>query len=93
MADRQRVYNNVLEAIGDTPIVRLNSVTEGFQSDVFVKLEFMNPGGSVKDRIANFMIEKAEERAQACVEANKRPPKDVLRTLKGGFHNNTAHKQ
>jgi cystathionine beta-synthase len=64
MADRQRVYNNVLEAIGDTPIVRLNSVTEGFQSDVYVKLEFMNPGGSVKDRIANFMIEKAEERGE-----------------------------
>ena len=62
MAERHRVFNNVLEAIGDTPVVRLNRVTEGFQSDVYVKLEFMNPGGSVKDRIARFMLEKAEER-------------------------------
>ena len=62
MAERHRVFNNVLEAIGDTPVVRLNRVTEGFQSDVYVKLEFMNPGGSVKDRIAHFMLEKAEER-------------------------------
>jgi len=64
MSERQRVYNNILETIGDTPIVRLNSVTEGFQSDVYCKLEFMNPGGSIKDRIAHFMIEKAEERGE-----------------------------
>ena len=64
MAERSKVYDNVLEAIGDTPIVRLNRVTEGLLSDVFVKLEFMNPGGSVKDRIAKHMIEKAEERGE-----------------------------
>ncbi len=64
MADRQRVYDNVLECIGDTPIVRLNRVTEGFASDIFAKLEFMNPGGSVKDRIAVHMIDKAEERGE-----------------------------
>jgi cystathionine beta-synthase len=64
MADRQKVYDNVLDAIGDTPIVRLNKVTEGLLSDVYVKLEFMNPGGSVKDRIAKHMIEKAEERGE-----------------------------
>ena len=64
MSERQRVYDNVLDCIGDTPIVRLNRVTEGFKSNVFAKLEFMNPGGSVKDRIAVHMIEKAEERGE-----------------------------
>ncbi len=64
MADRTRVYDNVLECIGDTPIVRLNRVTEGFESNVYAKLEFMNPGGSVKDRIAVHMIDKAEERGE-----------------------------
>ncbi len=57
---RHRVYDTVLEAIGDTPIVRLNRVTEGLTSEVYAKLEFMNPGGSVKDRIAAHMIDKAE---------------------------------
>ena len=64
MGERQKVYDNVLDAIGDTPIVRLNKVTEGLLSDVYVKLEFMNPGGSVKDRIAKHMIEMAEERGE-----------------------------
>ena len=64
MVQRQRVYDNVLECIGDTPVVRLNKVTEGFASDVFAKLEFMNPGGSVKDRIAVHMLDKAEERGE-----------------------------
>ncbi|MCP4867603.1 MAG: cystathionine beta-synthase [Proteobacteria bacterium] len=64
MSERTRVYDNVLECIGDTPIVRLNRVTEGFKSNVFAKLEFMNPGGSVKDRIAVHMIDKAEERGE-----------------------------
>ncbi len=58
---RHRVYDTVLEAIGDTPVVRLNRVTEGLTSEVFAKLEFMNPGGSVKDRIAAHMIDKAEK--------------------------------
>ena len=59
---RPRVFDNVLQAVGDTPIVRLNRVTKGVQATVYAKLEFMNPGGSVKDRIALHMINKAEER-------------------------------
>ncbi len=55
-----RVFRNVIEAIGDTPIVRLNSVSQGLEADVYVKLEFMNPAGSVKDRIALEIIEDAE---------------------------------
>ena len=55
-----RVYNNVVEAIGDTPVVRLNSVTKGLDCEIYVKIEYMNPAGSVKDRIALEMIEDAE---------------------------------
>ena len=55
-----RVFNNIVEAIGDTPIVRLNSLTKGLECEVYVKVEYMNPGGSVKDRIALEMVEDAE---------------------------------
>lgn len=55
-----RVFNNIVEAIGDTPVVRLNSLPKGLDCDVYVKVEYMNPGGSVKDRIALEMIEDAE---------------------------------
>lgn len=54
------VYDNIREVIGNTPIVKLNSLTAGLKANIFVKLEYMNPGGSVKDRIAQYMIEKAE---------------------------------
>jgi cystathionine beta-synthase len=64
MAESRRIFDSVLDTIGDTPIVRLNRLTKGLQADVYVKLEFMNPGGSVKDRIAKHMIEKAEVRGE-----------------------------
>lgn len=51
---------SVLETIGNTPLVRLSSVTEGIAATVLAKVEFLNPGGSVKDRIAQAMIEDAE---------------------------------
>ncbi len=60
MADR-RVYDSVLDVVGHTPLVRLNRVTEGLSSTVFAKLEFLNPMGSIKDRIARYMLEKAEK--------------------------------
>ena len=56
----KRVYSNVLECIGDTPIVRLNSVAEGIKANVYVKLEYLNPANSVKDRIAVQIINDAE---------------------------------
>ena len=51
---------NLLDAIGNTPLIQLNNITRGLKSKVFAKLEFTNPGGSIKDRIAKYMIEKAE---------------------------------
>ncbi len=55
-----QVHSNVLSTIGNTPLVRLNHVTRGIQATVLAKLEFLNPGGSVKDRIGLAMIEAAE---------------------------------
>jgi cystathionine beta-synthase len=59
-----QIYANALECIGDTPIVRLNRVTKGLAANFFAKLEFMNPGGSVKDRIGYYLIEDAEKRGE-----------------------------
>ena len=56
-----KVVNSVLELIGDTPMVRLNRVTIGVEASIFAKLEFLNPSGSIKDRIALKMIEEAEK--------------------------------
>lgn len=55
-----RSHLSVLECIGHTPMVRLNRVFADHPASVFAKLEFMNPSGSVKDRIARYMIEQAE---------------------------------
>jgi cystathionine beta-synthase len=52
---------NILEAIGNTPIIKLNHVTKDCESEIYVKLEFMNPGGSIKDRIGTYMLEQAVE--------------------------------
>ncbi|MFA5524503.1 MAG: cysteine synthase A [Tissierellales bacterium] len=56
-----KVVDNVAKLIGETPMVKLNRIVDGKSAEVFVKLEYFNPGGSVKDRIALNMIEKAEE--------------------------------
>lgn len=57
----KRIYNSVLETIGRTPLIRLNRVAKGVKCTIVAKLESRNPGGSVKDRIALSMIEKAEK--------------------------------
>lgn len=56
-----RYYNSILETIGRTPLVKLNRIVEGYKPQVFAKVEFFNPGGSVKDRIGLGMIEEAEQ--------------------------------
>ncbi|MEE5756382.1 pyridoxal-phosphate dependent enzyme, partial [Streptococcus pneumoniae] len=53
--------DNIVEVIGNTPVVKLNKVVDEDIADVYVKLEYQNPGGSVKDRIALAMIEEAEK--------------------------------
>ena len=61
MSERHREpYDSVLDLIGWTPMVRLSSVVDGARTPVYVKLEFMGPGGSIKDRIGLAMIEAAE---------------------------------
>ncbi len=54
------LYENIVEAIGKTPLVKLNKVGSGLKCNLYAKCEFMNPGGSVKDRIARRMILDAE---------------------------------
>ncbi|HUJ09753.1 MAG TPA: cysteine synthase family protein [Verrucomicrobiae bacterium] len=57
----KKIHDSVLELIGNTPMVRLNRIGKGMQSEILVKLEYMNPSGSLKDRIAITMIEQAEK--------------------------------
>ncbi|MEM3404542.1 MAG: cysteine synthase A [Nitrososphaeria archaeon] len=56
----RKVYNSVLETIGNTPLIQLNRITEGLKCTILAKQETRNPGGSVKDRICLSMIEDAE---------------------------------
>ncbi len=53
-------YNNIIETIGNTPLIRLNKITAGIKATVLVKVEFFNPGNSIKDRIAVQLVEDAE---------------------------------
>lgn len=55
-------YENILETIGNTPLVRLNRIAEGLKPKIYAKCEFFNPGGSVKDRIGTAMIDEAERK-------------------------------
>ena len=57
-----RIYNNIVETVGRTPLVKLNKVTAGLPATILLKCEFFNPLGSVKDRIGMSMIEDAEKR-------------------------------
>src|ERR1022692_204127 len=57
-----RIYNNIVETVGRTPLVKLNKVTAGLPATILLKCEFFNPLGSVKDRIGMAMIEDAEKR-------------------------------
>lgn len=57
----RNVHENILSCVGGTPLVKLNSVTAGLKSTLYAKVEYLNPGSSVKDRIALKIIEDAEE--------------------------------
>lgn len=58
------IYNNLLEIVGNTPLIRLNKITKNIPAKVYAKLEGLNPGHSAKDRIALHMIEEAERKGQ-----------------------------
>ncbi|OFS21881.1 cysteine synthase A [Corynebacterium sp. HMSC04H06] len=55
-----KIYDNILETIGGTPLVRVNRLTEGLKADVLVKVESFNPANSVKDRIGQAIVDAAE---------------------------------
>ncbi|MDB4664966.1 cysteine synthase A [Verrucomicrobia bacterium] len=57
-----KIYDNIVQTIGHTPLVKLNKVTQGLDATVLLKCEFFNPLGSIKDRIGMAMIEDAERR-------------------------------
>ena len=59
-----KIVNSITELIGQTPVVKLNHIVDEDSADVYLKLEYMNPGSSVKDRIALAMIEAAEQSGQ-----------------------------
>jgi len=61
MNSSKKVYNHIIEAIGNTPLIKLNKVSQGLPCPVYAKVEFFNPGNSVKDRMALKMLEVAEQ--------------------------------
>ncbi|CAM4260297.1 PLP-dependent cysteine synthase family protein [Zobellia nedashkovskayae] len=62
MENKIKAYNNILELVGNTPLVKLKRITEGFAGNFFAKVESFNPGHSSKDRIAVHIIEEAERK-------------------------------
>lgn len=62
MKEEIKAYNSVLELIGNTPLIKLNKVTENLPGNFYAKVEAFNPGHSTKDRIALYIIEEAEKR-------------------------------
>ncbi len=70
-------YDNILQTLGHTPLVRLNKVVRGFKGHFYVKVEFFNPGGSVKDRIGLEIIEEAER------EGRLRPGGTIVEATSG----------
>ena len=54
-------YNSIIETIGNTPLIKLNKLNEGIEGTILAKVEYFNPGNSVKDRIAVKMVEDAEK--------------------------------
>ena len=62
MSKKVKAFNNILELIGNTPLVKLNKIVEDIPGDFYAKVEAFNPGHSNKDRIALHIIETAEKK-------------------------------
>jgi cysteine synthase A len=72
-----KIANNVTQLIGNTPLVHLNRLSNGSKAQVVVKLEFFNPGGSVKDRIGLSMIDAAEKAGKIKPDTSSSSPPAV----------------
>src|SRR5512146_502260 len=64
VSGQKRVFDSILGAMGNTPLVRLGRIAKDLPVPLYAKLEFMNPGGSVKDRVGAFIVEQAEKRGE-----------------------------
>ncbi|MGC8857198.1 MAG: PLP-dependent cysteine synthase family protein, partial [Anaerolineae bacterium] len=64
VSSEKRVYDSVLGVIGQTPLVRLGRIAHHLTAPLYAKLEFLNPGGSVKDRVGLYIVEQAEARGE-----------------------------
>ena len=64
VSEEKRVYESILGAIGKTPLVRLGRIAHEVKTPIYAKLEYLNPGGSVKDRVGLNIIEQAEKRGE-----------------------------
>ena len=62
MKHRNQVFDNVLDLVGNTPLIKLNKIASKFKGNFFAKVESFNPGNSSKDRIALYIIEEAERK-------------------------------
>ena len=79
-----RIYNDIVETVGRTPLVRLHRVKDGVNADILLKCEFFNPLGSVKDRIGMSMIEDAESRGEIVITIDadlQNDPRDIPQIL------------
>ncbi|MBZ0304652.1 MAG: pyridoxal-phosphate dependent enzyme, partial [Anaerolineae bacterium] len=76
-SDSPMIYGSILDTMGNTPLVRLNKVTRGVDAQIVAKVEFFNPGGSVKDRIGIQIIEDAEK------EGRLRPGGTIVEATSG----------
>jgi cystathionine beta-synthase len=73
-----KIANNVLETIGNTPLIRLNKVVEGIKATVLAKVETFNPGHSIKDRMAVQMIDDAEASGKLLPEEQSSNARQVI---------------
>ena len=62
MNNNVNAYQNILELIGNTPLIKLNQIVEGYKGNYYAKFEAFNPGHSSKDRIAYYIIDEAERK-------------------------------
>ena len=83
-----RGYGDVLATVGNTPLIRLNKVTEGLHVPIYGKAEFFNPGGSLKDRIG--LSDKEPQQRNAFEPPSEAVPNSV-ETLDGGSGHQLSH--